>query len=39
MNDGAFWVFPKGDIINPDIRHIGVIINNPQKFGETDTTI
>jgi hypothetical protein len=39
MSSYAYWITPKGEILKPDIRHIGAIIRNPRKFGETDRTI
>ena len=39
MSTFAYWITPKGEILQPDIRHIGMIISNPKKFGETDKTI
>lgn len=35
----AFWITPKGEILNPDIRHIGMILKHPRKFGETKQTL
>lgn len=39
MSVYAYWITPKGEILKPDIRHIGAVIKNPRKFGETDKTI
>lgn len=35
----AYWISPKGDVLEPSSYHIGAIINKPKKFGETDQSI
>lgn len=31
----AYWISPKGEIIDVKIKHINTIISNPEKFGFT----
>jgi hypothetical protein len=35
----AYWISPKGDTLKPEMYHIGAVIGNPKKFGETHDTI
>lgn len=39
MSNTAYWISPKGDILEPTGYHIGAVITNPKKFGETTQTI
>jgi hypothetical protein len=39
MDDLAYWITPKGDVLKPSMYHISTIIEHPKKFGETDDTI
>jgi len=39
MSTYAYWIDPRGNIMKPDIRHIGTILAKPSLFGETDKTI
>jgi len=38
-NDLAYWISPKGKVMEPTMYHIGSVIGNPKKFGESDATI
>jgi len=35
MNSPAFFISPKGQVIDTEINHIATIIQNPKKFGIT----
>lgn len=38
-SDLAYWISPKGKYMEPTLYHIGAIVNEPEKFGETQQTI
>lgn len=35
VNTVAYWISPRGEVIEVDTNHIDVVIRNPQKFGYT----
>ena len=39
MENMAYWINPRGKVMEPAMYHIGSIISNPSKFGETKETI
>ena len=39
MQDLAYWISPKGKVLEPTLYHVGSIIRDPKKFGESDQSI
>lgn len=38
-NSSAFWITPKGQIIEPSMYHIVTVVKFPEKFGETKSSL
>jgi len=39
MQDLAYWISPRGEVMEPTMYHIGSIVKKPKKFGESDATV